>query len=129
MKASHAFAAIPLYTALAAAQTEPRCYDLMLDVPANATNFDAGVAVIDSDIDVASWVIEMDRWNAPESIDRVVKEVPISGTFCTYAQLCFPDPSKDKKVMQILSHGGGFDHRYCTSRHDVRRESTGLSTR
>jgi hypothetical protein len=119
MKPSVIVSALLASSALAAPQAQPRCYDLMLDVPASATNIDVGLGIIDTDDKVADWVVNSDRWDAIPAAERAIRNVSINDTFSTYAQLCLPNPRNDKKVMQILTHGGGFDHRYCMCVQDM----------
>lgn len=97
-------------------QSTPNCHDLMLNVPVKATTYDVGQAPVTGNKDVSTLTAEIDRWSTLgfNATDRIVSEVHIDDTFAIYAQLCLPKPETDKNVIQILSHGGAFDHRYCT---------------
>jgi hypothetical protein len=87
----------------------------MLDIPVTATNYKLNVPRIDNNRQTIDFVLDLDRWTAPNSTGLILGEVHIKDTFSIYAQLCFPKPDKDKHIVQILSHGGVFDHRYCKS--------------
>ncbi|CAJ2506025.1 Uu.00g001550.m01.CDS01 [Anthostomella pinea] len=96
----------------------PNCHDLMLNVSVTATNYKLDVPRVDSNADVGRLVDELDRRTAPNTTQRIIGKLNITDTFSIYAQLCLPEPAQDKHVLQILSHGGAFDHRYFAAEID-----------
>jgi hypothetical protein len=91
----------------------PNCHDIMLSLPVTGTNYDLGIKPVTNDAEAVAWTLDIDRWSAPNVTERIQGEVHINQTVEIYAQLCFPAPAKDRGIVQILSHGGIFDHRYC----------------
>ncbi|KAK4953651.1 hypothetical protein LTR10_008254 [Elasticomyces elasticus] len=118
MKAFTTLASIALCSATAISSVRADCHDLMLNIPVNGTNYRLDILRVDSNTDAIDLVVDIDRWTSQNITERILGEVNISATFSIYAQLCFPEAAKDKHIVQILSHGGVFDHRYWDSQLD-----------
>ena len=54
----------------------------------------------------------MDTWDGRPFPERIEKNITFSKTFNIYAELCVPPNGQKKEMLQIATHGGGFDHRY-----------------
>jgi pimeloyl-ACP methyl ester carboxylesterase len=91
----------------------PNCHSFYLDVPITAKSWTLNVSRVDNDIDAVNFALNLDRWSGPNATELVVASEDIQATYITYAELCFPAEGKDKKALQILTHGAFFDHRYC----------------
>jgi hypothetical protein len=92
------------------------CHAFYLDVPVTTQRWTLDIAAVNNDIDVINFALNIDRGSAPNVSSLLTASKPISATYTTYAELCFPAQGKDKKALQILTHGAYFDHRYCTFR-------------
>jgi hypothetical protein len=91
----------------------PNCHSFYLDVPIAAQSWTLNVSRVDNDVDAVNFALNLDQWNGPNATELVVASKDIQATYTTYAELCFPAEGKDKKALQILTHGAFFDHRYC----------------
>ncbi|KUJ07790.1 uncharacterized protein LY89DRAFT_765843 [Mollisia scopiformis] len=98
----------------APALTERNCINLQLSVPvtANTTNLD--VPRVDNNVDAVDLVWNIERWTAPNTTARITGTNLIQQTFSINAQLCVPNNST-KNVLQIATHGFGFEKRYWDS--------------
>jgi hypothetical protein len=97
----------------AATPLPPKCHSFYLDVPITAKSWTLNVSRVDSDIDAVNFALNLDRWSGPNATELVLASKDSQATYTTYAELCFPTEGKDKKALQILTHGAFFDHRYC----------------
>ena len=86
----------------------------MLRVPVTGVSYDLDIVQVNSSIQAVEFALDLDKWSSPNVTERIVGITYTTDTYSIYAQLCLPNPAKDKHVMQILSHGLAFDHRYCT---------------
>ncbi|KAL4938487.1 hypothetical protein BDV06DRAFT_225967 [Aspergillus oleicola] len=105
---------LPLVTASPAPvprSTRP-CKDLTLSLPIMATNSLYDIPHVDNTIDAVDLVWNLDTWTAPSPADRIKGDIPINQIFTISAQLCVPEDSKKKGILQIATHGFGFDKRY-----------------
>ncbi|KAK6428204.1 hypothetical protein LTR95_015654 [Oleoguttula sp. CCFEE 5521] len=99
------------------------CHALMLHIPVAANNYVLDIKKATTDTELAEFVDELDRWSAPKLTQRITGQVNVTASYSIYAQLCFPEREKDKHVMQILTHGGMFDHRYWDATIDRKQYS------
>ncbi|BCS25092.1 alpha/beta hydrolase [Aspergillus puulaauensis] len=81
-------------------------FDLSISVSANNSIYD--IARVNNDIDVIDFVWDVERWTAPES--RIDALYLVEDTFTINAQLCVP--KNTGKILQIASHGFGFEKTY-----------------
>jgi hypothetical protein len=102
-----------LVTTAAGKPTAPKCRDLTLRVPVTAVSYDLDIVHVSNNIEAVEFALDLDKWSSPNVTERIIGVTNISDTYSIYAQLCLPDSTQDKHVMQILSHGLAFDHRYC----------------
>ncbi|KAL4998452.1 Alpha/beta hydrolase family-domain-containing protein [Aspergillus recurvatus] len=92
--------------------TSRPCVDLHLSLPITANNSIYDIARVDSNIDAVDYVWDLDRWSAPNSTERIRGVRPVHETFALSAQLCVPRDSNKADILQIATHGLGFDKRY-----------------
>lgn len=67
---------------------------------------------VDSNVDAVDWVDQATTWTSPGTLPG--GPVTISGTFKITGQLCVPRSGKKADVLQIATHGVGFDSRLAT---------------
>ncbi|KAK4148416.1 hypothetical protein C8A00DRAFT_39018 [Chaetomidium leptoderma] len=67
---------------------------------------------VDSNIDAVEWVTEMTTWSSPNMTERIIGNITIEDTFKISGQLCVPPRGARSDVLQIATHGVGFDKRY-----------------
>lgn len=109
------FATLGLSAVASAASTNPnnttkQCVELEIPVTISANNIKADVPRIDSNIDAVDWVQFMDTWTV-NLADHIVGVLPVSDTFTISAQLCVPVDGDKADILQIATHGVGFDKR------------------
>jgi pimeloyl-ACP methyl ester carboxylesterase len=92
-------------------------YCKQFTIPVFATSDSAvyDVPRVNNDIEVESWAIQASAWSAPINFMTVLKNTTTSGTFNIYAQLCVPKSAEKKDILQIATHGAGFDSLYWDS--------------
>jgi pimeloyl-ACP methyl ester carboxylesterase len=113
--------------ATAVAFPRPNCHSFYLEVPITAKSWTLDVPRVDNDIDAVSFALNIDRWSGFNATELVLASRDVNATYTTYAELCFPSEGKDKKALQILTHGAFFDHRYCKdTRSDLFPNGTNL---
>ena len=88
------------------------CQQFNLPITATAPGADYNVAKIENDIQATAWAIQYDRRTTPRGPSTVVANTTISGTFNIHAQLCMPESSSQSNILQLATHGLGFDARY-----------------
>ncbi|KAL2825347.1 Alpha/beta hydrolase family-domain-containing protein [Aspergillus cavernicola] len=94
------------------------CIDLDLSVPVTANNSIYDVPRVDNNIDAVDLIWDLDRWTAPATADRITAMKTVQQTFTISVQLCVPDDYDDSEkanILQIATHGFGFDKRYWDS--------------
>lgn len=84
----------------------------MLPVPITVHQHLYDVPRIESNIDAASYELAIDTWSSPSYVERIIGNITNSKTYNIYAQLCVPPNGTKKNLLQVATHGGGFDHRY-----------------
>ncbi|KAL2866202.1 alpha/beta hydrolase [Aspergillus lucknowensis] len=91
------------------------CIDLDLEVSVTANNSIYDVPRVDNNIDAVDWIWDMEAWTAPSVADRIKGVRRVDDTFAISAQLCVPgssDGSDRGRILQIATHGFGFDKTY-----------------
>ncbi|KAL4804684.1 Alpha/Beta hydrolase protein [Aspergillus unguis] len=95
------------------------CINLNLALPVKANNTIFDVPRVDNNIDSVDLVWDLQRWTAPDPADRVLGFHTVDETFQISAQLCIPQGSATganaSNVLQIATHGFGFDKKYWDS--------------
>ena len=66
---------------------------------------------VDSTIDAVDWVADMTTWTSPNVTQRIQGEVDINATYKIRGKLCVPENSNKANILQIATHGVGFDKR------------------
>lgn len=89
------------------------CVQLQIPVTASANNTRYSSVKVESNIDLVDFVWDTSTWS---HASRGTQVLPVHGTYSISAQLCIPADGKKSDVLQIATHGLGFDKRY--ARHD-----------
>ncbi|EMT67742.1 Alpha/beta hydrolase family-domain-containing protein [Fusarium oxysporum II5] len=85
------------------------CVQLQIPVTASANNTRYNSVKVESNIDLVDFVWDTSTWS---HANRSVEVLPVSGTYSISAQLCIPADGKKSDILQIATHGLGFDKRY-----------------
>ena len=96
-----------------------------LDIPVFATVDSAiyDIPRVNNDIEATAWAIYDATRNTPHNVQNILKNTTTSGTFNIHAQLCIPNSSKKKEVLQIATHGVHYDSRYWDSKYQPEQHS------
>ncbi|KAJ9607901.1 hypothetical protein H2200_007980 [Cladophialophora chaetospira] len=87
------------------------CAKFILPVTATAQNAAVNAPTVNSNIDAINWVWEFSTWSH-NATARITGQPTVSGTYGIGAQLCIPTSGTKKEILQIATHGLGFDKRY-----------------
>lgn len=66
---------------------------------------------VDSTIDAVDWVADMTTWTSPNVTQRIQGQVNINATYKIRGKLCVPENNAKANILQIATHGVGFDKR------------------
>jgi hypothetical protein len=98
--------------AASAAINMPRpCLDFQATVSVQANNTIYDVPRIDSNIDAVDFVWNFTAWTSPNLTQREIAPRPVDQTFSISARLCVPPGGAKADILQIATHGLGFDKR------------------
>jgi hypothetical protein len=89
-----------------------QCVDLEIPVDVSATNYHFNFPKVNNNIDTADWVWNVTTWDMSNITERITGTINIDDTFTISAQLCVPVGGSKKDILQIATHGVGFDKRY-----------------
>ncbi|KAL5336626.1 Alpha/Beta hydrolase protein [Aspergillus crustosus] len=93
-----------------------QCTTFDLEIPVTAENSIYDIPRVDNNIDAVDFIWDLQRWTAPSIADRIRGVERVQDTFTINAQLCVPkDSVSDGKVLQIATHGFGFEKTYWDS--------------
>lgn len=87
------------------------CIQLEIPVPITATNYQYALPRIDSSIDAVDWIWYDTTWSHQDANGHVNGTIPVNITFTISAQLCVPPHGNKSEILQIATHGIGFDKR------------------
>jgi hypothetical protein len=85
------------------------CVQLQIPVTASANNTRYNSVKVESNIDLVDYVWDTSTWS---HANRSAEALPVHGTYSINAQLCIPGDGKKSDILQIATHGFGFDKRY-----------------
>lgn len=66
---------------------------------------------VDSNIDVVDWVTDLTTWTSPNITERMIGNVTVQDIFKINGQLCVPPKGAKSEILQLATHGVGFDKR------------------
>ncbi|KAL3481696.1 hypothetical protein BJX99DRAFT_243412 [Aspergillus californicus] len=103
-----------LLSKFTAATTRP-CINLDLSIAVTANTSIYDIPQVNNNIDAVDFIWDIERWTAPTPEDRVTGVRTVDETFSISAQLCVPQNSEKRGILQIATHGFGFEKRYWDS--------------
>lgn len=95
-----------------AAPLSKQCVQLEVPLLVTANNSEFDLPRVDSNIDAVDWVWDLTTWSHGGENGRVTGVIPVNETFTISAQLCVPPQGTKADILQIATHGIGFDKRY-----------------
>ncbi|KAM3066981.1 hypothetical protein ACMFMG_007123 [Clarireedia jacksonii] len=96
-------------------------FNIPLYATANSAIYD--VPRVDNDIEATAWAIYDATRTNPHNVENIIKNTTTSGTFNIHAQLCIPNSSTKKDILQIATHGVHYDSRYWDSQYQPENHS------
>lgn len=94
-----------------AAPPSKRCIQLEVPLLITANNSQFNLPRVDSNIDAVDWVLDLTTWSHRSENGRATGVIPVNDTFTISAQLCVPTQRAKADILQIATHGIGFDKR------------------
>jgi hypothetical protein len=89
------------------------CVQLDIPVTVTANNSRADWPRLDANVDVTDWVWSLDTWSHANWSSIATGNIPIvQQTFSINTQLCVPVNGSKSDILQLATHGIGFDKRY-----------------
>jgi hypothetical protein len=98
-------------------------YCTELDIPVTATAPSAiyDILRIDSNLEATAWAVGSSIRTSKSG--GIIKNTTISGTYNIHGRLCVPKSSTKSEILQIATHGVGFDSRYWDSQYQPEKHS------
>ena len=93
------------------ASTTRPCVQLEIPVKLSTTATRWLQPRVDSSIDAVDWVVYMTTWSTPNITERINGTVVITDTFKINGQLCVPPKGAKADILQLATHGVGYDKR------------------
>ena len=87
------------------------CIDFKVPVAVKANNSIYNIPHVNNNIDAVDLVWNIDTWSSPNASTRVIRPRPVQQTFSISARLCVPAHGTKANILQIATHGLGFDKR------------------
>lgn len=88
------------------------CIQMEVPLLINATNYVYDLPRIDNNVDAVDYIWDLTTWSHGDtSTMRVTGVNPVNATFTISAQLCVPRYGEKSDILQIATHGIGFDKR------------------
>ncbi|KIW65399.1 hypothetical protein PV04_07662 [Phialophora macrospora] len=94
------------------AQSSRPCVQLQVPVEVTANNSDYAIPRVDSNIDAVDLVLDTSTRSRQDMAAPLPGVLPIKQTFSISAQLCVPQGGSKSDILQVATHGLGFDKRY-----------------
>ncbi|KAF4451546.1 hypothetical protein F53441_5503 [Fusarium austroafricanum] len=88
------------------------CINLQIPVTASGKNVKYNSVKVENNIELVDFVWDVTTWS---HANRSSEELPVRGKYSINAQLCIPANGKKSDILQIATHGLGFDKRYWDS--------------
>jgi hypothetical protein len=85
---------------------------VQLEVPVTLSSFQTtryNQPRVDSSVDAVDWVDWMTTWTTP--MNKTAGKVAVNDTFKINGQLCVPVNGPKSDIIQVATHGVGFDKR------------------
>ncbi|KAK0701251.1 Alpha/beta hydrolase family-domain-containing protein [Lasiosphaeris hirsuta] len=89
------------------------CVEIEVPVSIDTTAIQWLQPRVDSNIDAVDWVTYQTTRTSPNITQSMIGQITVKKTFKINGQLCVPQKSSAKyEILQLATHGGGFDKRY-----------------
>ncbi|KAK3352477.1 Alpha/beta hydrolase family-domain-containing protein [Lasiosphaeria hispida] len=107
-------AALSIKKGKASPTATPRsCVEIEVPVSIDTTAIKWLQPRVDSNIDAVDWVNYQTTRTSPNNTQSMIGQITVKETFKINGQLCAPPKgSARSEILQIATHGGGFDKRY-----------------
>jgi hypothetical protein len=102
-------------------QVNGYCKELDIPVTATASGAIYDIPRIDSNLEATAWAIATSSRNSTGG--GTLGNTVISGTYNIHGRLCVPKSSEKSDILQIATHGIGFDSRYWASEYQPEKHS------
>jgi hypothetical protein len=93
------------------AHNQRPCIDFKVPVEVQANNSIYNVPRVDSLVDAVDLIWNLAEWAAPNATSRITAPRPVDQTFSISARLCVPNGGAKVSILQVATHGLGFDKR------------------
>jgi hypothetical protein len=87
------------------------CTDFTVPVEVHANNTVYDIPRVDNNIDAVDFIRNIVVWSAPNSTSRIRGPRPVNQKFNISARLCVPLHGAKAGILQVATHGFGFDKR------------------
>jgi hypothetical protein len=87
------------------------CVQLEVPVSVDTTAIKWLQPRVDSNVDAVEWVTDMTTWTSPNITERMIGTIIVKDTFKINGQLCVPSKGAKSDILQLATHGVGFDKR------------------
>lgn len=91
------------------------CIQMEVPLSINATNYFYDLPRVDSNIDAVDFVWNITTWSHGDVSTHITGVNPINTTLTINAKLCVPPHGEKSDILQIATHGIGFDQRWAVS--------------
>ncbi|KAK0652452.1 Alpha/Beta hydrolase protein [Cercophora newfieldiana] len=106
-------AALTIKKSKASPTNDPRpCVQLEVPVSIDTTAIKWLQPKVDNNIEAVDWVRFQTTRTSPNTTESAIGQITIKKTFKINGQLCVPPKGSKSSILQIATHGGGFDKRY-----------------
>lgn len=99
------------------------CTQLKIPVFASVPSAIYDIPRVNNDIEATAWAIYDATRSTLHGAQNILKNTTTTGTFNIHAQLCIPNLTLRKHVLQIASHGVHYDSRYWDSEYQPENHS------
>jgi hypothetical protein len=93
------------------AQPSRPCVQLQVPVKVTANNSHYAVPRVDNNIDAVDLIVNTSTWSQIGVAARNAAVIPIKQTLSISAQLCVPEGGSKSDILQVATHGFGYDKR------------------
>ncbi|KAK5653084.1 hypothetical protein OQA88_9371 [Cercophora sp. LCS_1] len=106
-------AALTVKKGRASPATGPRpCVQIEVPVSVDSTAIKWLQPRVDSNVDAVDWVRYQTTRTSPNLTESMAGQITVKKTFHINGQLCVPRKSARSDILQLATHGAGFDKRY-----------------
>ncbi|OAK96219.1 hypothetical protein IQ06DRAFT_49905 [Phaeosphaeriaceae sp. SRC1lsM3a] len=112
-----------LHAGLVSSHANGVCKAFDIQVSATAPSAVYDIPSVNNDIEATAWAIHDTTRTTLHREAAVIRNTTTSGIFKIHGNLCIPSSSSKKDVLQIATHGVGYDSRYWDSAYQPEKHS------